>query len=60
MASLFSPENYTADFSTLALYGRPAVRLTRFGWGQVEVEALTRHRARSLMGSGHSDPPPRE
>jgi hypothetical protein len=25
MASLFSPENYTADFSTLALYGRPYV-----------------------------------
>jgi hypothetical protein len=39
MASLFSPENYTADLRTLALYGRPYFSLlARFRWGRVEVE----------------------
>ena len=45
---------------TLALYGRPYFSLlARFRWGRIEVEALTRHRARSLKGAGRCDPPPR-
>ena len=36
---------------TLALYGRPYFSLlARFRWGQVELEALTRHCAGSLKG----------
>ena len=45
---------------TLSLYGRPYFSLlARFRWGRVELEALTRHRARSSQGPGRSDPAPR-
>jgi hypothetical protein len=44
---------------TLAIYSRPYFSLlARFGWGRVELEVLTRHRAGSLKGVGRCDPPP--
>jgi hypothetical protein len=45
---------------TLSLYGRPYFSLlTRFRWGRIDVETLTRHRAGSSSGPGRSDPLPR-
>src|SRR5215204_2342272 len=45
---------------TLAFYGRPYFSLlARFRWGRVGLDTLTRHRAGSSKGAGHSDPPAR-
>jgi|SRR5919112_4445146 hypothetical protein len=44
---------------TLALYGRSYFSLlARVRWRRVKLEALTRHRAGSLEGTGRYHPPP--
>ncbi|HEX5975185.1 MAG TPA: hypothetical protein VFY57_08510, partial [Rubrobacteraceae bacterium] len=59
VASDFVRWGRRGDLRTLALYGMPYFSLlARFRWGRVQLEALTRHCARSLRGASRSDPLP--